>query len=82
MTIKCKKCGKILHTTEGIIIHFLFVEKQKFNKEMALFFLRNCFIVNVIKSLFVGLLFVLWAITLPFALANEKIQDTINFFNF
>ena len=82
MTIKCKKCGKILRTTEGIIIHFLFVEKQKFNKEMALFFLRNCFITNVIKSLFARLLLELWVITFPFELTNEKIQDTIDFFNF
>ena len=82
MTIRCKKCGKVLHTTEGIIIHFLFVEKKKLNKDMVLFFVKNCFVANVIKSIFAGLLFVLWAITFPFALVNEKIQDTIDFFNF
>ena len=38
MTIRCKKCGKVLHTTEGIIIHFLSVEKKKLNKDMVLFF--------------------------------------------
>ena len=82
MTIRCKKCGKVLHTTEGIIAHFLFVEKKKLNKDMVLFFVKNCFVANVIKGIFAGLLFVLWAITFPFALANEKIQDTIDFFNF
>ena len=82
MTIRCKKCGKVLHTTEGIIIHFLFVEKKKLNKDMVWFFVKNCFVANVIKGIFAGLLFVLWAITFPFALVNEKIQDTIDFFNF
>ena len=82
MTIRCKKCGKVLHTTEGIIIHFLFVEKKKLNKEMVWFFVKNCFVANVIKGIFASLLFVLWAITFPFALVNEKIQDTIDFFNF
>ena len=82
MTIRCKKCGKILHTTEGIMIHFLFVEKQKPSKEMAKFFVKNCLVANAIKGIFASLLFVLWAITFPFALANEKIQNTIDFFNF
>ena len=82
MTIRCKKCGKVLHTTEGIIIHFLFVEKKKLNKDMVWFFVKNCFVANIIKGIFAGLLFVLWAITFPFALVNEKIQDTIDFFNF
>lgn len=82
MTIRCKKCGKVLHATEGIIIHFLFVEKKKLNKDMVLFFVKNCFVANIVKGIFASLLFVLWAITFPFALANEKIQDTINFFNF
>ena len=82
MTTRCKQCGKVLHTTEGIIIHFLFVEKKKLNKNMILFFIKNCFVANVIKGIFAGLLFVLWVITFPFALVNEKIQDTIDFFNF
>ena len=82
MTIRCRKCKKIFRTTEGVIIHFLFVEKQKFSKEMALFFLKNCFIANVIKGIFAGLLLGLWLITLPFALANEKLQNAIDFFNF
>ena len=82
MTIRCKKCGKVLHTTEGIIIHFLFMEKKKLNKDMVWFFVKNCFVANIIKGIFAGLLFVLWAITFPFALVNEKIQDTIDFFNF
>ena len=82
MTIRCKKCGKVLHTTEGIIIHFLFVEKKRLNKDMVWFFVKNCFVANIVKGIFASLLFVLWAITFPFALVNEKIQDTINFFNF
>ena len=82
MIIRCKKCGKVLHTTEGIIIHFLFVEKKRLNKDMVWFFVKNCFVANIVKGIFASLLFVLWAITFPFALVNEKIQDTINFFNF
>ena len=82
MIIRCKKCGKVLHTTEGIIIHFLFVEKKRLDKDMVWFFVKNCFVANIVKGIFASLLFVLWAITFPFALANEKIQDTINFFNF
>ena len=50
MTTRCKQCGKVLHTTEGIIIHFLFVEKKKLNKDMVLFFVKNCFVANIVND--------------------------------
>ena len=80
--ISCKNCGKKFRTVEMVAFHLIFVEKIKVTKKDVVFVIRNCILAKVLRTVFVGILSLLWLITVPLSLANQKLEDIINYFHF
>lgn len=80
--ISCKRCGKKFRTVEMLALHLMFVEKIKLTKNDWKIIALNCILARVLRAIFAGVLLLLWLITFPLALANQKLEDVINYFHF
>lgn len=80
--ISCKKCGKKFRTVEMVALHLIFVEKIKLTKKDVVFVACNCILVRILRAIFAGILLLLWLITFPLSVINQKLEDVINYFHF